>query len=81
MSVKSPEDEIESRGREAFEHGIPGSECPYAYNKSPFWDTKDQDRFDREWRWKLDAWMRGWISAQRASKSAIDAALQGKIDK
>jgi hypothetical protein len=66
--IKSHEDEIEKAGREAFNMGVSGSECPYAYIKSPYWESLDQAGFDREWRWKLDCWMRGWIGAQKESR-------------
>lgn len=58
--------DIEKAGREAFIAGAPATDCPYTFDKSVYWDRKDYAGFDTV-RWKLDAWMKGWIEAQKAS--------------
>jgi len=59
---------LEADGRQAFKKGWPATECPYAFKNTPCWQDKDYERFDREFRWKMDAWMDGWIGAQKAAK-------------
>ena len=64
MESKTPiADEINKMGREAFNAGTAASECPYSFNKSKFWPS-DYEGFNRD-RWKLDAWMHGWLSARK----------------
>lgn len=58
--------EAERAGEVAFEQGLLATDCPYAFIVSPCWDTKDYARFDREFKPKLNAWMRGWIQAKAA---------------
>lgn len=58
--------EIEQQGRAAFVAGAPATDCPYTFDRSAFWDRKDYNGFNTV-RWKLDAWMKGWIEAQKES--------------
>ncbi len=35
--------------------------CPYTYEKTGLPHTdQGQDIFNRQWRWKMDAWFAGW---------------------
>lgn len=58
---------LEREGRAAFEAGAPATDCPYTFDKSAFWDRKDYVQFETV-RWKLDAWMKGWIAAQKEAR-------------
>lgn len=58
---------IKQAGKEAFRAGFGADACPYTFDKSEFWDKKDYAGFN-EVRWKLDAWMAGWIEAQKESR-------------
>lgn len=49
-------------GQEARKAGIPANECPFAFNRSAFWPS-NYAGFNAV-RWKLDAWMKGWMGAQ-----------------
>jgi hypothetical protein len=65
--AKTPE-EIKQEGKTVFLAGGAAKDCPYTFDRSPFWDRKDYTGFNAV-RWKLDAWMAGWIEAQRNSRS------------
>ena len=74
MIAKTPQDAhgyesvIEAAGRKAFQSGLAATDCPYSFQASPYWDTKDYARFDAEYRPKLNLWMRGWIAEKKAQK-------------
>ena len=57
---------IEREGRAAFEARVPATDCPYTFDKSKFWASKSYEGFNTV-RWKLDAWMKGWLDAQKES--------------
>ena len=71
-------EEIKQQGKEAFASGSRASNCPYTFDKSAFWKGRDYTGFNAV-RWKLDAWMAGWIEAQRESRAADRNASQGRI--
>lgn len=56
--------EIEQEGRDDRRLGRAASECPYSFDKSAYWQAKDYAGFDTV-RWKLEAWMRGWIAENK----------------
>ena len=58
--------DIKDAGRRAYLAGQKASDCPYTFDRSSFWARKDYIGFDTV-RWKLDAWMAGWIEEQRAA--------------
>lgn len=58
---------LQEAGKQAFKDGRGAAECPYAFRSSPYWPN-DCDGFDANYRWKLDAWMSGWIAAQKESR-------------
>lgn len=58
---------LKKSGEAAFKFGAPATDCPYTFDKSPYWDAKDYAGFNTV-RWKMDAWMAGWIQAQKESK-------------
>lgn len=60
-------DKLKQAGKEAFITGAPATDCPYTFDKSDFWDRKDYNGFQTV-RWKLDAWMAGWIEARKNAK-------------
>ena len=60
---------IKEAGRKAAIEGRTTRECPYIFIASPYWKDKDYDGFNREYRPKLDAWMRGFIEARKAVAS------------
>ena len=61
--------EIEQEGKEAFLREVPAADCPYSFIRSAFWERKDTVGFNTV-RWKLDAWMKGWLAAQREQRNA-----------
>ena len=65
--------EIKAEGKAAFAAGARATDCPYTFDKSPFWRTKDYDGFNTV-RWKLDAWMAGWIEARNESATVRGTA-------
>ena len=60
-------EQIKQAGKEAFAAGVPATDCPYTFDKSEFWDKKDYNGFHTI-RWRLDAWMAGWIEGQREAR-------------
>lgn len=64
--------EIEQAGRDAFTSGVVANACPFTFINSPCWERKDYNRFEREYRIKMDAWMKGWINARKAKHSDGD---------
>jgi len=67
MANEKTVEQIEAEGREAYRSGRRASEGPYSFCNTPFYPI-DTDGFDREVRWKLDAWMRGWIAQQKEDR-------------
>ena len=66
-----PDDVPEYReGVRAFDGGRTANECPYSFKNTPHYPT-DYSGFNRSYRHKLDAWMRGWITAKRETVAAI----------
>ena len=55
--------ERERAGWYAFRQGYKAGECPYCFDQTDCWPN-DVERFNREYRAKMDDWMRGWIKAQ-----------------
>ena len=62
---------LEQEGREARLNDAPASGCPYTFDKSEYWDSKDHDGFNTV-RWKLDAWMRGWLQIDKRIRDTND---------
>jgi hypothetical protein len=69
-------DEIKQQGRDAFLAGQRATDCPYTFDRSDFWMRKDYDGFNTV-RWKLDAWMAGWIGAQKEAQAANKPSRAG----
>lgn len=67
---------IRMEGVRAFNSGTPATDCPYTFDKSTFWMAKDYAGFATV-RWKLDAWMAGWIEEQNKQRGA-DSRLKPK---
>jgi hypothetical protein len=63
MNDKTRE-QIEAEGRQAYRNNRAASEGPYSFCNTPYYPN-DTDGFNRNARWKLDAWMRGWIEQRR----------------
>lgn len=59
---------IQREGELAFDKGVPAADCPYSFNKTTFWTTKDYSGFATV-RWKLDAWMIGWLQAKKETNA------------
>ena len=60
-------DQIEQEGRDAFKRGAKASECPYTFDRTRFY-PKDYEGFNTV-RWKLDAWMDGWLDEQKKARA------------
>lgn len=60
---------IEESGREAAERGTEAAACPFTFINSPYWASKDYVGFDRNYRPKMDAWMKGWIKKAKETKN------------
>lgn len=69
--------EIEQEGREAFKRGEGASGCPYSFGRSQFWARKDYVGFETV-RWKLNAWMDGWIAEQKLAAPAARNLRRGR---
>ena len=68
MTDRANQLQYEIEGRNAFDAGRSANDCPYCFIATPCWANKDYNRFDAEYRWKLDAWMKGWINARDRSR-------------
>ena len=55
---------FDQEGEAARRNGLGGWQCPYCFAEAKV----DQETFDRDWRWKMAAWMRGWKRADDALK-------------
>ena len=62
--------DIKEEGLFAYMADTSASECPYSFKKSEFWENKDYAGFESV-RWKLDAWMSGWLEAERKGRAAV----------
>lgn len=68
--------QIKQEGKDAFAAGALATDCPYSFDRSAFWDAKDYTGFNAV-RWRLDAWMAGWIEAKRESRASHDIHGEG----
>ena len=62
--------EIKEEGMNSYMADMSASDCPYSFQKSAFWDNKDYTGFESV-RWKLDAWMSGWLEAERKGRAPV----------
>ena len=70
--------EIKRAGKEAFQRGELTGDCPYTFQQSEFWKARDYDGFNTV-RWKLDAWMAGWIEGQREARVTSEQVVERKL--
>ncbi len=62
-------DQIYEEGKKAFHDLIGADNSPYAFFNTEYWASRNYRGFETM-RWKLDAWMRGWIDARDASRKS-----------
>ena len=58
-----------AEGVKAHRAGIKATDCPYSFIKTPHY-PKDYEGFNRNFRFKLDQWMAGWIAEQKKIPSS-----------
>jgi len=51
-------------GAEAFRAGVSAANCPYCFEKTVHY-PKDTEGLERNFRYKLNQWMAGWIEAKK----------------
>lgn len=68
---------LKREGELAFKMGAKAGDCPYTFDKSIYWATRDTDAFQTI-RWKLDAWMDGWLKAQKEARHGMNNGESSK---
>lgn len=54
-------------GAQAFKDGKRAAEGPFSFKNTPAWPN-DYERFNRDYRARMNSWMRGWLDAQKDAK-------------